>query len=216
MIAVIEGISAAGKSTWCARCAGGMTVPEMGPVPHAPDRQAEPKRAAEFWAEINARRWATALALEAQTGCAVCDTDPLKLHYTWCLMQIGAASEEEFEAARIATRRRMGARRLGFADIYFVKAIDPIAARTQRDGDKTRSRRNFDLHVRLQPALLVWYRRLEQVLPGSVVWEWPANLPPVPPVSEPADWRYDLSAFDRMIASVPPLVGQAQIAVRSV
>lgn len=170
MIVVIEGISAAGKPTWCARHAEGLTVSEAGPLSGVPDRATDPKGAADFWAKVNARRWAEAIALESQHGIAVCDSDPLKLHYEWSLMRIGAASEAQFDLARLAMRRMMQARRLGFADRYFVQPIGPTAARKRRDGDGTRTRRNFDLHVQLQPALLAWYRRLEEVLPGAVAW----------------------------------------------
>jgi hypothetical protein len=36
---------------------------------------------AAYWARVNAHRWMQALALEDASGDAICDSDPLKLHY---------------------------------------------------------------------------------------------------------------------------------------
>ncbi|MFJ2334106.1 hypothetical protein [Pseudomonas helleri] len=38
-------------------------------------------------------RWQKALAMEDMSSWALCDSDPLKLHYIWSLWQIGEASE---------------------------------------------------------------------------------------------------------------------------
>jgi hypothetical protein len=43
---------------------------------------------------INSQRWRAARLLEHQTGLAVCASDPLKLHYSWCLSRIGAGPRE--------------------------------------------------------------------------------------------------------------------------
>jgi hypothetical protein len=56
-----------------------------------------------------------------------------------------------------------------------VKRIDPLLARQQRDADPTRSRRNFELHVKLHDPLIAWYRTMEKVLPRSVIWNLPDN-----------------------------------------
>ena len=96
MIVVVEGASAAGKSTWCAAHARGLTVPEL----RLPDPRAafglDEGQAAMFWSHANAARWRLALDMEAQNGTAVCDTDPFKLHYVWCLWRIGEGSRERF------------------------------------------------------------------------------------------------------------------------
>jgi hypothetical protein len=73
MIVVIEGPSAAGKST----CASHM-APAASLVPEAagldpPAGSSRPIN--EFWTDANANRWAAALRMEAETGGAVCDTD---------------------------------------------------------------------------------------------------------------------------------------------
>ncbi|HEY1985895.1 MAG TPA: hypothetical protein VGG85_10815, partial [Terracidiphilus sp.] len=52
----------------------------------------DPVGAARFWVEQGARRSMAARAMERSSGIAVCDTDPLKLHYVWSLGQIGVTA----------------------------------------------------------------------------------------------------------------------------
>lgn len=81
MIVVVEGISAAGKTTWCRKHAAGILVAESYPA----DRHAQPAEGLEtarYWADWNTRRWKDALSIEASGGLAICDTDPLKLHFS--------------------------------------------------------------------------------------------------------------------------------------
>jgi hypothetical protein len=92
MLVVVEGIGAAGKTTWCQRHAAHRTIPETGPCDDAPDPALDPVGAARFWVEQGARRSMAARAMERSSGIAVCDTDPLKLHYVWSLGQIGVTA----------------------------------------------------------------------------------------------------------------------------
>jgi hypothetical protein len=115
MLVVVEGISAAGKTTWCQRHAAHRTIPETGPCDDAPDPALDPVGAARFWVEQGARRWMAARAMERLSGIAVCDTDPLKLHYVWSLWQIGVASERYWREQCVATRDAIANTRLGFA-----------------------------------------------------------------------------------------------------
>jgi hypothetical protein len=181
MIVVVEGISAAGKTRWCRRHAPGHIVREARPGPDVPDRAAEPEQAAAFWIEQNMRRWQLAVEMEARTGLAVCDSDPLKLHYSYGLWRIGVLAEKHWRLERELTRRAVSAGRLGLADLYLVKRIDAEQARRQRDADPNRSRRHFDLHVRLGPPLEAWYRAVETVLPGRVRWILPDDGVPAAP-----------------------------------
>lgn len=192
---VIEGISASGKSSWCSRHAPSLTVAENGRLQDAPSRSDDPVAAAQFWVERNVERWQAALELERGTSLAVCDTDPLKLHYIWSLVQIGEANERDWRLELSATREAMAQDRIGFADNYYVAELTPHVARERAKADPLRRRRNFDLHVRLQPAVLAWYAALDAALPGRVFFGFPSRLP------EPTDRasRYELTAFGRMI-----------------
>jgi len=200
MIIVVEGVSAAGKTTWCRTHAAHCLVPESFP----PDRHLQPAEGhgvAQYWTDWNAKRWRDALAIEARLGCAVCDTDPQKLHYQWCLMQIGEAPAKQWEMQLASTRRAFEMNKLGFADLYLLKPIDPALARAQMLGDAARQRGRFELHLRLQEPLIAWYRAIEAVFPGRVAWQLPDSLPVSRSV--PMDDRYSLTKFDRFIASLP-------------
>jgi hypothetical protein len=200
MIVVVEGISAAGKTTWCHKHAAELTVPETGPRDDAPDPLLDPVGAARFWVEQSECRWTTACAIERSRGLAVCDTDPLKLHYVWSLWKVGVASERYWSEERVATRDAIANGRLGFADIHLVKRINPQLARQQRDADPTRSRRNFELHVKLRNPLMAWYRAIEKTLPGAVIWNLPDNG--LAGLSNPSNLaaRSSIQIFDQMIS----------------
>jgi len=68
---------------------------------------------AQFWTVINSKRGRTALHVDATTGIAICDTDPLKLHYDFCLLRIGEIRIDQMDADHRAARDAMSERRLG-------------------------------------------------------------------------------------------------------
>lgn len=199
MILVVEGISGCGKSTWCASYAPRHTVAENGRFERVPDRIDDPVGAARFWAQRNVDRWQAAIALESTASIAVCDTDPLKLHYIWCLWRIREASEGDWLMELAATRETIAQGHIGFADCYIVDNTEPRVARERALADKSRRRRNFELHARLQPALLAWYASLDVVLPGRVQVGLPSMLPSV----TSGGARYDLATFDRLVRALP-------------
>jgi hypothetical protein len=199
MIVVVEGISASGKTTWCAKHGGQQVIPENGRFANEPDRIKDPVGAAAFWAERNVDRWQKALAMEDSSSWALCDSDPLKLHYIWSLWQIGETSADNWRMELDATRETIAQGRIGFADCYIVGRIDPQLARERAKADTTRRRSGFELHVRLQQALLTWYSALEEVLPGRVRFGFPSEMPRL----RSLDGRYAVVAFDQMIASLP-------------
>ena len=77
MIVAVEGPSAAGKTSWC-RANAPDFVAEYTPVGNRPDAE----QPARFWTGVNSQRWSNAIELETATGTAICDSDPLKLHYS--------------------------------------------------------------------------------------------------------------------------------------
>jgi hypothetical protein len=199
MILVVEGISASGKTTWCTKHGAQHVIPEHGRLANEPDRITDPAGAAAFWAERNVDRWRAAVAMECVSSWALCDSDPLKLHYIWSLWQIGEASEHDWRVELQATRETLAQGRIGFADGYIVGRIEPHLARERAQADTTRRRSKFELHVRLQDALLSWYSAMNEVLPGRVHFGFPAEVPTLKKMSG----RYAVAAFDQMIASLP-------------
>jgi len=202
MIVAVEGPSAAGKTTWC-RATRRQFVAEYTPTGKEPDGS-DPAEQATYWAQVNTQRWTQALALEDATGVAVCDSDPLKLHYSWCLAAVGAAPITRFERELAAVRKMFTGRHLGFADVVLLSVPDPQQLVLQRAGDPSRRRRHFDLHARLAEPLAEWYGALDRLDPGRVVDGFPpklddARLPPLRPD------RHDRDLLDTLVDELPEL-----------
>ena len=165
MIIVVEGPSAAGKTTWITEhCPPGAVISEIPSGP-ALDRNLDPDAAAAHWAKVSAARWEAARQAALETGTAVCDTDPLKLHYVWSLWRIGRISYRQWHAELDATRQLFARGRLGIADLILIQIPDPATLASRRHADTTRRRRNFDLHVQLADPLRDWYHAVEQLDP---------------------------------------------------
>ncbi|GIE98114.1 hypothetical protein [Paractinoplanes rishiriensis] len=203
MIVVVTGPSAAGKTTWCQRLFPDDTVPECPPPPGQPSG-IDPAETAAFWCEHDTRRWRHAVRREAAGGFAICDDDPMKLHYSWSMARLGALPPGHWRHEVDARREAMAAGRLGLADLFLVSVPSAVELRRRRDADPTRRRRNFDLHVRLAEPLREWYHAVERADPDRVRWQLPpeglpADLPP------PRADRCDPLLLDAVIAGLPQL-----------
>lgn len=152
---------------------------------------------------MNGDRWSQAIALERRAGVALCDSDPLKLHYSWCLARNGEASATRFLAELGAVREAMRRRQIGFADAVFLTLPEEGVLRRQKNSDATRPRRTFELHVRLRGPLEEWYRTLDHLRPGSVVWGLPpTGVADLVPALQP-DGRYDVDLLDALACRLP-------------
>ena len=202
MIVVVEGPSAAGKSTWVAAHCHPATVVAETPSGPAPDRTLDPDGAAAHWASTSATRWHAAEQAERHTGTAVCDTDPFKLHYVWCLWRTGHATHRQWQAELTATRQLFAQHRLGIADLILIEIPDPATLAARRQADHTRRRRNFDLHAQLADPLRDWYHAVGQLDPTRVCWELPATgIPSI--ITRPAPDRTGTDVFDTLISLLP-------------
>jgi len=110
------------------------------------------------------------LERETRDGLVVVDTDPFKLHFVWTLFQTGQASELDWTIHRDAAREAFAEGRYALADVYVVSDIEAETLRARRDADSSRTRRNFERHVRLRDALLSWYRAIDELEPGRVMF----------------------------------------------
>lgn len=198
---VVTGPSAAGKTTWCRRHHPDDLIPEYAPTGQEPG-DVDPAAQAAFWCEVNCSRWGAAVRREQASGLAVCDDDPLKLHYVWSLVRLGVADPQRWHQEVAANREAVARRRLGFADLVLVSLPPPAELWRRREGDTSRRRRNFERHVRLAEPLRDWYAALERVCPGRVRWHLPADGIPKPRLPARTD-RYDLGLFDRFIEALP-------------
>lgn len=197
----MEGPSAAGKTTWCRRVTD-QFVAEYAPTGCEPN-DSDPQAQGRYWTEVNAQRWSKAMDLENTLGQALCDSDPLKLHYSWCLYRIGAAPRARFTHEYQQVRQAMRRRQLGFADAVLVTIPDEATLRRQKEGDATRTRRSFDLHVQLRTPLQEWYRVLAELSPERIAWElpqtWHRPFADVPVRAE----RYNVELLDNLIRHLP-------------
>lgn len=201
MIVVVEGPSAAGKTTWVRRYHGDVEVPEYRRTGAEP-RAGDVDRAASYWMQANAERWRQARTMEAQKGLAVCDTDPLKLHYVWTLWRIGAATRREWEAQAAVARATFDRGDLGLADLILVEIPAADTLQQRKGADATRTRSNFELHGRLAEPLRDWYSAVEAVEPGRVRWSWPRRPVHSGEVA-PRQRRSGGDTFDRLLDALP-------------
>jgi hypothetical protein len=201
VIVVVEGPSGAGKTTWC-RTHGGPhalleSLPDYATVPD--DEEA----AARFWVERNVARWAEVHAREVRDGLVVVDTDPFKLHFTWTLYQSGQTTRRAWEMMRDVAREAFTAGRYGLADLIYVSDLDEPTLRARREADTTRTRRNFERHVRLRDSLIVWYRAIDATEPGRVVFGLPeAGIDPKLLALGPRKTRSGAALFDRLVGTL--------------
>ncbi|WP_326769810.1 hypothetical protein OG978_39375 [Streptomyces sp. NBC_01591] len=198
MIYVAEGPSAAGKSRYVSSLQLPKVVREL--AGHLrPDDAASLEETSRFWVRRNEERWAEAVHDESAQGIAVCDTDPLKLHYAWTLARAGLdATADAFTCQLTLVRDSLQRKALGIADLVACAVPSELVLRTHRAGDVTRTRRNFEAHVRLAAPLKEWYEALNDVDPGRVVWKWPEE-----PLSGKGRKRYDLDLFDAWMDRLP-------------
>ena len=143
MILVVEGPSGVGKTTWLAQWDRTAIVAEHGRID--PPRLSGVDQA-QFWADLNSARWGQALDVERRCESALCDTDPLKLHYDYCRARSGSISWAVFESGVHAFRKAIARRRLGIADRILCEIPDATTLDARKRGDPSRTRRNFDLH----------------------------------------------------------------------
>lgn len=202
MIVVVEGPSGTGKTTWVAAHHRPAAIWEYKSQGTEPDRGSDPDGAARFWAEANARRWQQALEAESEHGMAVCDTDPFKLHYVWCLWCLGEATTSAWMTEARINHEKFGAGRLGLADLILCDIPDANVLRSRREGNNSRVRRKFDLHARLAEPLRQWYSTIEALDPGRVRWVLPpdGSITDLPP---PRPDRSDPNLFDKLLDTLP-------------
>jgi hypothetical protein len=201
VIVVVEGPSGAGKTTWCRTHGGSHALLEV-----LPDESVVPTdedAAARFWVERNAARWAEVREREQRDGLVVVDTDPFKLHFTWTLYQSGQTTRRAWELMRDVARDAFVAGRYGLADLIYVSDVDMTTLRARRAADPTRTRRNFERHVKLRDSLLDWYRAIDAIEPGRVVFGLPdTGIDPNLLALGPRRLRGGATVFDQLVSSL--------------
>jgi hypothetical protein len=208
MLIVVEGTSAAGKTTWCRRFAAGRALlerePPTGPDPAGasdPD-PADPVTVARFWADSNARRWRTACAMAERLGWVALDTDPFKLHWTWSLWVSGLASRAYWDASRETSRAAFADGALGLPDLVLFADLDAATLRRQKQSDMTRTRSRHEMHLCIAPALKRWYVAMAALDPERVRFALPTGVSSALLRLGPRAERSGAALFDRFIAGL--------------
>lgn len=204
MIIVVEGPSGAGKTTWCRTHGGAHALLEE--LPDHTTVPLDPEEAARFWTERNVARWTSVLERERRDGLVVVDTDPFKLHYVWTLLKTGQVPEIAWTLQRDAARDAFAAGRYALADLFLVSNVDDATLRERREADPTRTRRNFERHVRLRDSLLRWYSAIDRLEPGRVVFGLPeGGLTPALLAKGERRERSGRPLFDRLMRELESL-----------
>ena len=191
-----------GKTTWCHTHGGPHALLES--LPDGSVVPTDEEAAARFWVERNAARWSEVREREQRDGLVVVDTDPFKLHFNWSLYQSGQSTRRAWEFMRDVAREAFVARRYGLADLIYVSDVDEATLRARRDGDATRTRRNFERHVKLRESTLRWYRAVDALEPGRVVFGLPeTGIAPELLALAPRREHSGAALFDRLLALLP-------------
>lgn len=149
MILCLEGPSAVGKTTCCRALQdelGAAVIPEVNALfvrpPSAPE---------DWYLERQEERYALARAASEMYPLAVLDGDPFQpLWYNW---SFGFEACQSLDPLRGFFRPLIAGGAMGFPDRYCLLVADEATLRQRRDADQTRSRRNFERHMRLTETL---------------------------------------------------------------
>jgi hypothetical protein len=164
LVICLEGPSAVGKTSLAAALArecGAVVVPELDASGAPP-----PGRSAAWFVGRHAAQWRLAREVAAGAPFAVLDGDPFK--GLWYNRVYADEGWEGVEAVAPLYRAQVEAGALAFPDLYVALTASEDELRRRRDGDPTRSRRNFEKHLLLAGPLLDYFRELRAAAPGRV------------------------------------------------
>ena len=163
-IICLEGASAVGKSTTCQYLAdhcGFSRIPEVNELFERPVTPAS-----NWYLCRQVERWQMAETVSAAGGQAVLDGDPFQpLWYNWIFNELDLQPVEDvIEFYRSAIQ----AEDIRFPDRYFLLTAPEEVLRVRTQNDKSRSRRNFDMHLRLIRPQINYFKQMNLIERGRV------------------------------------------------
>jgi len=162
MIICLEGPSAVGKTTTCSALAeqmGASVIPEVNALFARPAEESP-----NWYLECQVARWEIAQRQREQNALVVFDGDLFQpLWYNWAF-----AGYQDLDALSEFFRPRIEAGALGFPDYYFCLFTNETELKRRKDADQTRTRRNFDAHLRLAQVQPRYFGALSRLVPGLV------------------------------------------------
>ena len=183
----VEGPSAVGKTTLVSALAsecGAVVVPELklADVPRIAD-------SGQWFAEQHSALWQVARIYAASGSLVLLDGDPLKaLWFNWVYAGDGWPTVK-FIAPYYRSQLRDNA--IGFPDLYVILETTEADLRRRRAEDPTRTRRNFEQHLRLVEPQRRYFAALQSLDPRRVIF---------------ADSSHPRDLVDK----ISPVVGQLQ------
>jgi hypothetical protein len=191
VIIVVEGPSAAGKTTWCDR--------------HAAQWLPEPGRwSIDVILDYQVNRWHRAVAADERGEVMVLDGDPFKLYYSWAQWQLGGISEEDWRGEVNRSRELFVSGGYGLADVVLYSDPGDVELLRRKQDDATRRRRNFELHGAMRPYFRSWYEAVAVLDPNRVIWEHPhEGVSPALLKIGRRPGRSDVETFDRLLGQLP-------------
>jgi hypothetical protein len=149
-IICIEGASAVGKTTVCRlleELHGFKRIPEVNEL--FPRISGESRN---WYFERQIDRWKIGRDISSSGGTAVLDGDPFQpIWYNWTYQKDGLQSLSETVEF---FRENVVAGNIQLPDKYYVLTISRAELTTRKNGDRSRTRRNFEKHLRLiEPQL---------------------------------------------------------------
>jgi hypothetical protein len=164
VILCLEGPSAVGKTSTAHALAerlGAAVVPEVNVLFVRPAPEPE-----GWYLGRQAERWAMARQALATHPLAVLDGDPFQpLWYNW---SFGFQGCQPLDALAAFYRPLIADEALGFPDAYVHLVIGEDELRRRKEADATRSRRNFDGHLRLVDTQRLYFSAMVVLAPSLV------------------------------------------------
>ena len=161
-IICLEGASAAGKTTLSHAIAartGATVIPEVWALFERPSP--EPPL---WYLESQVERWRFAVESAGKHGLSILDGDPFQpLWYGWAY---GFIEPHTLSTVVSFYHDAIAAGSLAFPDRYIFLAVSEPEFRARKQGDTSRSRRNFAKHVTLLRRLPRYFATMNTISPG--------------------------------------------------
>lgn len=163
-IICLEGASAVGKSTTCRYLDahyGFRIIPEVNELFSRPSKESP-----QWYFEKQVERWALAKEVSCGGEIAVLDGDPFQpLWYNWIYSDLGFQPVEE--VFKFYSEALKGGR-IKFPNQYFILTAPDELLKVRKESDSTRSRRNFELHLRLIKPQIEYFAHMNEAQSGII------------------------------------------------
>jgi len=163
-IICIEGASGVGKSTtsiFLKENFNFKVIPEVNELFQRPV-----KESATWYFEKQVERWRLAENESVNGGYVVLDGDPMQpLWYNWIFHDLGFQPLQEVFAFYDEAIQR---EEIKFPEKYFILTASETILRQRKEGDKDRTRRNFETHLKLISPQLDYFSVMKSLNLGNV------------------------------------------------